>query len=86
MSLQSVKIYVKSYCPYCSRAKDFLTQKKVPFEVQDIENDPESAQKLFARTGFKTVPQIFIGDECIGGYDDMIALERQGLLNAKLGL
>jgi len=86
MSSVSVKLYVKDVCPYCVRAKAFLEAKGVSFEVESIEGEPEKAQALFAKTGFRTVPQIFIGDECIGGYDDMIRLEKARELDAKLGL
>jgi len=84
--MKAVKIYTKDYCPYCQRAKAFLKQKSVNFEEQNIEGDTATAEKLFSKTGFRTVPQIFIEDECIGGYDNMMELERQGVLNEKLGL
>ena len=80
----SVRIYTKSHCPYCVRAKRFLDEKKIPYEDISIENDPEGAEKLFAQTGFRTVPQIFIGERCIGGCDDMLALDRDGKLNSLL--
>jgi glutaredoxin 3 len=79
--VKPVKIYTKSYCPYCVKAKRLFEQKKIPFEEVDIENDPEFAQKLFAQTGFRTVPQIFIGSECIGGCDDLYALEKEKKLD-----
>lgn len=82
--MKKVKIYTKDYCPYCSHAKNFLTQKGISFEEINIEGDQEFAEKLFAKTGFRTVPQIFIGDECIGGYTDMIELENSGQLDEKL--
>ncbi len=84
--MKPVKIYTKEYCPYCTRAKAFLKQKSVSFEEENIEGDPAAAEKLFKKTGFRTVPQIFIGEECIGGYDNMMELERQGVLSEKLGL
>ncbi|MDB5037820.1 MAG: glutaredoxin 3 [Bacteriovoracaceae bacterium] len=82
--MKPVKVYTKTYCPYCDRAKELLKKKNVSFEETNIENDPEGAQKLFAKTGFKTVPQIFIGEECIGGCDDLYALEKAGKLDALL--
>lgn len=82
--MKTVKVYTKTYCPYCVRAKNLLNQKKIPFEEINIENDPDLTQKLFAQTGFKTVPQIFIGDLCIGGSDDLHALEKEGKLDAML--
>lgn len=82
--MKPVKVYTKSYCPYCVKAKTLLQQKGVAFEEIDIESDPEFAQKLFAQTGFRTVPQIFIGSDCIGGCDDLYALNHQGKLDALL--
>jgi len=82
--MKPVKIYTKSYCPYCKRAKALLDQKKIPYQEIDIENDSDGAEKLFAQTGFRTVPQIFIGDECIGGSDDLYALEKKGELATRL--
>ncbi len=84
--MKAVKIYTKDYCPYCQRAKAFLKQKSVAFEEQNIEGDLDFAENLFKKTGFRTVPQIFIGEECVGGYDNMMDLERQGVLDEKLGL
>jgi glutaredoxin 3 len=83
--LKPVKIYTKNRCPYCVKAKNLLTQKKVNFEEINIENeDPDFAEKLFAQTGFRTVPQIFIGTECIGGCDDLYDLESSGELDERL--
>ena len=82
--MKSVKIYVKDYCPYCTRAKALLNSKNIPFETVDIEKDQNFAEKLFAQTGFRTVPQIFIGDECIGGYTQLAELDQNGELTKKL--
>jgi glutaredoxin 3 len=82
--MKPIKIYTKDYCPYCHRAKAFFDSKGLQYKEVDLQNDAATAEKLFAQTGFRTVPQIFIGDECIGGYDSMMELERQGLLSEKL--
>ncbi|MBN8555585.1 MAG: glutaredoxin 3 [Deltaproteobacteria bacterium] len=83
--MKAVKVYTKNYCPYCTKAKILLTQKSVAFEEINLEKkDPDFAQKLFAQTGFRTVPQIFIGDECIGGCDELYELEEAGELDKKL--
>lgn len=82
--MKPIKIYTKDYCPYCHRAKAFLSSKGWSFEEIDLQNDAAKAEALFTKTGFRTVPQIFFGDECIGGYDSMMELERQGLLSSKL--
>lgn len=82
--MKEVVVYIKDYCPYCSKAKALLNKKKVPFREVDLENDPQRAEELFAKTGFRTVPQIFIGSDCIGGCDDLYALEASGELDAML--
>lgn len=80
--MQNIRLYTKSYCPYCDRAKAFFVHKGLSYSEIDIENDAALAEKLFTQTGFRTVPQIFIGERCIGGYDDMIELEKKGLFDA----
>ena len=83
--MQHVTIYTKNYCPYCRRAKDLLTQKGVDFEEIDVTTDPEGQKAMAVRAhGRSTVPQIFIGDQHIGGCDDIHALEVVGKLDALL--
>lgn len=82
--MKPVKIYTKTYCPYCVKAKRLLESKGIAFEEVNIENDPDFAQQLFAQTGFRTVPQIFVGEKCIGGCDDLYALDAQGALDELL--
>ncbi|MDO8644154.1 MAG: glutaredoxin 3 [bacterium] len=81
--MKPVKIYTTNYCPFCQRAKAFLTEKKVPFEEVRVDAD-EDFDALVEKTGWKTVPQIFIGEEMIGGFDALAALEQSGELNKKL--
>lgn len=81
-----VVVYSKDYCPYCDRAKALLKSKGVQFDAIELQDHPGEFEKLKARTGMMTVPQIFIGDELIGGYADMAALDREGVLDQKLGL
>lgn len=76
--MKQVKVYTKDFCPFCDRAKAFLKSKSLSFEEINIQSDPELASKLFEQTGFRTVPQIFIGDSCIGGYQEMMQLEQKG--------
>jgi len=85
--MKSVTIYTKNYCPYCVKAKKLLEKKGAAFkEINVEESDPATIQALFSKTGFRTVPQIFIGDECIGGCDQLYELEADGSLNSKLGI
>ena len=74
-----IKMYTTAYCPYCTRAKQFLTAKGVE-GIEEIRIDllPDERAKMMEITGRRTVPQIFIGDQHVGGCDDLIALDRQG--------
>lgn len=83
--VKNVKIYTTPYCPYCVRAKRLLERKGVPFEEIDVANDDQARIELAERTGRRTVPQIFIGQDHVGGSDDLHALEEQGKLDAMLG-
>jgi glutaredoxin 3 len=83
--VQHVTIYTKDYCPYCRRAKELLTQKGVDFEEIDVTTDTEGQKAMAVRAhGRSTVPQIFIGEQHIGGCDDIHALEAAGKLDALL--
>ena len=77
-SSKKVVIYTASYCPYCRAAKEFLKSKAVPFEEIDVTDDDALREKLVAMTGRETVPQIFVGDTLVGGYDDLVAFYRSG--------
>ena len=82
--VKTVKIYTTPYCPYCVRAKRLLEGKGVPYEEVDVANDDQARIELAERTGRRTVPQIFIGQDHLGGSDDLHALEEQGKLDAML--
>ena len=75
-----VKIYTTTYCGYCLRAKKLLETKKIPFEEINVTEDPKTRDWLVKTTGLKTVPQIFIDDKPIGGYDDLAKLDAEGKL------
>ena len=82
--MKKVEIYTTGWCPYCSAAKSLLAQKGVEFDEIDADT-PSSRQLMIQRAnGRRTVPQIFIGDTHVGGYDDMAALERRGQLDPLL--
>ena len=84
--MKDVVVYSTDYCPYCRQAERFLTDKGVPFKNVDVTNDQALRDKLVELSGGRrTVPQIFIGGEAIGGYSDMIALHQKGELEAKFG-
>ena len=82
--MAQVKIYSKTYCPYCDRAKALLTSKGVAFEEINLEGKPDEMQALVKETGMRTVPQIFINGKLVGGFTDLAALDQQGKLDALL--
>lgn len=77
---EKVTIYSKDYCPYCDRAKEYFSSRGIAFEEIDVTRDAQAYAELKARTHHMTVPQIFIGDEFVGGYTDMIDKIRRGEL------
>lgn len=83
-TMAPVRIYTTDYCGYCSAAKKFLQSKGVPYEEIDVSGDDAARQALQARTQRNTVPQIFIGETHVGGYDDLRALDRAGRLQPLL--
>jgi glutaredoxin 3 len=85
MSQPRVVMYATGWCPYCERARGLLARKDVVFEEIDIESDPQKRAEMLARSGRRTVPQIFIGEHHVGGCDDLHALEAAGGLEPLLG-
>ena len=85
--MAQVDIYTTGWCPYCARAKALLQKKGVAFHEISLDAEPGRRGEMVERArGGYTVPQIFIDGEHIGGCDDMVALDRQGRLDAKLGI
>lgn len=82
--MAKVVIYTTRTCPYCVRAKQLLRTKAVAFDDIDVGNAPEIRAELINRTGQRTVPQIFINEQSIGGCDELFALERSGQLDTLL--
>ncbi len=82
--MKPVRVYTTPICGYCTVAKRLLTEHDIPFEEIDVANDFEKRAWLVETTGQRTVPQIFIGDESIGGYQELAALSRSGSLLPKL--
>ena len=83
--MAQVLMYCTEVCPYCVRAEQLLKRKGVA-EIEKIRIDlePARAAEMTARTGRRTVPQIFIGDTHVGGCDDLYALEKAGKLDPML--
>lgn len=84
MSDPSITIYSTAICPYCVAAKNFLMSKGKSWTEVRIDTDPGEREKMVALTKRTSVPQIFIGDAHVGGYDDMMALHRAGKLEPLL--
>jgi glutaredoxin 3 len=83
--MKKITVYSAGYCPYCTQAKRLLTELKLTFEDISLDGNDELREKLSAENGgYRTVPMIFIGDEFIGGFSDLAALHRQGLLTSKV--
>lgn len=77
-------MYVTEWCPYCRRAEQMLKTKGAAFEKIRVDLEPERREEMKQKSGRTSVPQIWIGEKHIGGYDDMAALERAGELDALL--
>jgi glutaredoxin 3 len=82
--MSEVVMYCTRFCPYCTRAERLLTQKGIEVEKIRVDHDPALWSEMEDRSGRSTVPQIFVGDRHIGGYDDLAMLERDGELDSLL--
>jgi glutaredoxin 3 len=79
-------MYTTAICPYCVRAKYLLDNKGVSFEEIRIDHNPEIMREMMQRSNRHTVPQIFIDNFHVGGYDDLASLEMAGRLDEMLGI
>ena len=82
--IAEVKLYTTEMCGYCVRAKALLKKRDVPYKEIDVTNDDETRTWLTKVTGLRTVPQIFIDGNPIGGSDELHALDRSGELEKLL--
>lgn len=84
-NMVKVDVYSTNYCPYCVRAKQLLDAKDIDYTEIDVTGDDAARMALVEKSGGrKTVPQIFINGNSIGGYDDLRALEESGKLDEML--
>jgi glutaredoxin 3 len=79
-----VLMYTRTVCPYCDQAKALLKRYGVAIDEVNIDVEPSKAAEMIEKSQRRSVPQIFIDDEHIGGCDDLVALERAGKLKSKL--
>ena len=77
-------MYTKGWCGYCAAAKRLLKKKDAAFTDIDVDSDRALLQEMIDRSGGRTVPQIFINGQSVGGYTDLAALEADGKLDAML--
>ncbi len=78
--MSPVTIYSSAVCGYCMAAKNFLKNKGFDYAEVRIDLDPEQRRLMVERAGRTSVPQIFVGEVHVGGYDDMVAMDRRGEL------
>jgi len=83
--LASIEMFIKPTCPYCMAAKRLLTTKGQSWNEVDISVEPERHGEMVERSGRTSVPQIWIGDRHVGGFDDLAALDEAGELDPLLG-
>jgi len=76
--MSQATIYTTTYCSYCQAAKSFFKAKNISYEERDVTGDDAAREDLRTRNGRQTVPQIWIGETWVGGYDDLRALDRSG--------
>lgn len=84
MTDAEIVMYSTGWCGFCQRARALLNRKGLAFRDIDIEQDPALRAEMVARSGQRSVPQIFIGSRHVGGFDELYALERAGELDTSL--
>lgn len=82
--MADVTIYSTTYCPYCVRAKELLKRKGQAFQEINAEDDAVREEMIQKAGGRRTVPQIFINGQHVGGFDDLHALDKEGKLDSML--
>lgn len=83
MSATDVVVYSTGFCGWCERAKALLKRKGIPFREVRVDEDPAQRQEMLSRSGGqRTVPQIFIGERHVGGFEALHALEQTGELDS----
>ncbi len=82
--MPEITVYTTAICPYCVQAKRLLDAKGAPYQEVRVDLDPALREEVMRRSGQRTVPQIWIGERHIGGFDDLWALDRAGQLDPLL--
>lgn len=84
--MPEIVIYTSQTCGYCQRAKRLLERKGVSYDEIRVDVDADRWREMSSRSGRDTVPQLFVGERHVGGFDDMVELDLDGELDALLGL
>lgn len=82
--MPNILIYTANLCPYCTMAKRLLDKKGVTYSETNVDSKQGLRQEMMQRTQRRTVPQIYIGDFHVGGFDDLVALDRKNKLDSLL--
>jgi glutaredoxin 3 len=82
--MRPVTMYTTDACPFCMRAKTLLAKRAIEYEEVNLARDPDGRAELVERTGMYTFPQILIGEEPIGGFNELLAADRAGRLSTLL--
>lgn len=86
LPLPKIEMYSSAYCPFCWGAQRLLKTKGVAFTLYSVDGEPKKRIETMKRGGGRTVPQVFIDDRPVGGFDELTALDMDGELDAMLGL
>jgi glutaredoxin 3 len=82
--MAKVEVYSSAHCPYCVMAKQLLDRKGIDYKEIRVDKDASKRQEMMTKSRQRTVPQIFINNEAVGGYTDLLALERSQRLDSLL--
>ncbi|MEK6556438.1 MAG: glutaredoxin 3 [Bdellovibrionota bacterium] len=82
--MAKITLYSADWCPFCVRAKRLLEGKGVAFDEVNVDKQPGKREEMVAKTGYKTIPMIFINDKFIGGFSELSALEAKGELDSMI--
>jgi glutaredoxin 3 len=82
--MAAVTLYTTRYCPFCIGARSLLDSKEVPYRDIAVDHDPGLRREMMDRSGRRTVPQIWVGEQHIGGYDELRLLDHEGRLDELL--
>lgn len=84
MKHKPVVMYSTASCPFCVAARNLLRSKNVSWTEVSLDSEPDKRAEMMSRSGQRTVPQVFVGDTHVGGFDDLDALEQEGELDRLL--